>query len=197
MSGRNVSTTSGPDLLARYLSACVAARKNSEIVQPWGVCEESADDLWFRLTEALCGDPLRLARLVSEELTAAERERVSEALAPLLFALPLRSYPAELRALVDGPRLVLKLRHPPGPGGKKEREQGSSEDIGYLPAALGEALSAYLHTALKWAAARSKFIATVSSGGRRRRVCLTQLSSNRGFSIRFLERLPSQIDLRI
>ena len=206
------STTPGPDLLARYLSACLHARQAREIVRPWGLGEEALDGLWSRLTEVLASDPERLNRIVTEELSAGERERIAGTLAPLIFALPLRSYPAELRAVKQGPRLIFKLRHlaggcaaaglpekPAAAQGKEAAEKKGKarqhfEAVGYLPAALTEAFIAYLRGALKWPAGRMKLTAKVSSGGRRRHVRITLLARNRGVVVRFLERLPSPLE---
>ena len=83
----------------------------SDVERPWGLGDDGLDALWTRLMEAINSDPERLNRIVAEELSDAERNRIIETLVPLIFALPLREYPAELRATRSGPRLVLTLRH--------------------------------------------------------------------------------------
>jgi hypothetical protein len=205
----------GPDLLARYLNAYLQARQMSDVERPWGLGDDALDSLWVRLTEALASDPQRLDRIVAEELSAAERERVIETLAPLIFALPLRSYPAELRAVRRGPRLILSLRHlPPSPGSKadhvphhhaapeiksagkktKDKEKENIDSVGFLPAALTDAFSHYLRNVLHWPDDRHRSVVTISSGGRRRRVRVTILARSRGVIVRFLERLQSPVD---
>jgi hypothetical protein len=101
----------GPDLLARYLNAYLHARQSSEVERPWGLGAEGLDALWVRLTEALATEPAHLNAIIARELSDPDRAHIVETLAPLIFALPLRSYPAELRGTRRGPRLVLSLRH--------------------------------------------------------------------------------------
>jgi hypothetical protein len=203
----------GPDLLARYLNAYLQARQMSDVERPWGLGEDGLDALWTRLTQALAGDPQRLNRLISEELSETERVRIVETLVPLIFALPLRTYPAELRATKSGPRLVLSLRHlephtPPANSEHHEEpsspEQGSAhgkkankdgvEGVGYLPAALTAAFADYLRRVLHWSGDKKSGVMTISSGGRRRRVRVTILAHHRGVVVRFLERLHSPAD---
>jgi hypothetical protein len=93
------------------LNAYLQARQMSDMERPWGLGDDGLDALWTRLTEAINSDPERLNRIVAEELNDAERNRIIETLVPLIFALPLREYPAELRATRSGPRLMLSLRH--------------------------------------------------------------------------------------
>jgi hypothetical protein len=205
----------GPDLLARYLNAYLQARQMSDVERPWGLGDDTLDSLWARLTEALNGDPQKLDRIISEEISADDRIHIVETLAPLIFALPLRAYPAELRATKEGARLVLSLRHlephlSPGKaehfepqcssaqGGpataKKSSNKNEAEYVGYLPAALTTAFSAYLRRVLHWPDERKAGVMTISSGGRRRRVRVTILAHERGVVIRFLERVPSPAD---
>ena len=108
--GRTPSPAPGPDLLVRYLHAYLQAQQLNDVERPWAVGDETLEQLWARLIEVLLSDPQRLNRIVSDELTECERVRIAETLVPLIFALPLRYYPAELRAVVVGPRLVLSLR---------------------------------------------------------------------------------------
>jgi hypothetical protein len=209
------SPAPGPDLLARYLNAYLQARQMSDVERPWGLGDDALDSLWVRLTEAIATDPQRLDRIVAEELSALERKRIIETLAPLIFALPLRSYPAELRAIKRGPRLILSLRHlPPNPGSKadhvtppaaaspdskaprkaKDKDKESIDSVGFLPAALTHAFASYLRTVLHWPDDKHRAIVTISSGGRRRRVRVTILAHSRGVVVRFLERLHSPVD---
>ena len=153
--------------------------------RPWGLGDDSLDTLWSRLTEALANDPQHLNRIVGEELTEVDRARIVETLVPLIFALPLRSYPAELRAVKSGHHLVLNLR---------QFELNNIDQVGYLPVALAPSFAAYLRRVLRWPPKQHRSIATISSGGRRRRVRITILAHNRGVVIKFLERLPSPGD---
>jgi hypothetical protein len=209
----------GPDLLARYLNAYLQARQMRDVERPWGLGDDALDGLWSRLTQALSGgDSERLNQIVASELTDADRERIVETIVPLVFALPLRAYPAELRATPTGPRLVLSLSHstsstrgdpqhpdsiddddkePPGPEKsqkKKFRAKDCIETIGYLPSALTSAVAAYLRGVLGWAEDQHCCVKTISSGGRRRRVRVTELARGRGIKIRFLERVKSPLD---
>lgn len=204
----------GPDLLARYLNAYWHARSTSSVERPWGLGEESLDVLWTRLIEALATNPQRLGKVVAEDLNDTERAAIAETLAPLIFALPLRAYPAELRGTTAGGRLTLVLRHlgtrttPPEsapaqqacPGyfsaapASKAGEKSGIEFIGHLPAVLTSALGDYLRRVLRWPHDRKAGVAVISSGGRRRRVRIRLLVRDRGLVIRFLERLPSPAD---
>lgn len=210
------SPTPGHDILARYLHAYANARQMSDIERPWGLGDDTLDAMWMRLTEALAGDPRRLDRMVAEELTESDRKRIAATLSPLIFALPLRAYPSELRAVRSGPRLVLSLCHSLAPesrepkekpglalvlasknscpeGGKRGKPPGD-EAIGFLPAALTPSFCAYLRKTLKFARGKARREVTVSSGGRRRRVRVTLLPQARGLVIRFLERMPSPVE---
>ncbi|HEY3324680.1 MAG TPA: hypothetical protein VGP72_29785 [Planctomycetota bacterium] len=198
----------GPDLLVRYLNAYLHARPLSDLERPWGL-GDGLDSVCGRLSEAANGAGERLNRVVSE-LSETERSRIAEALAPLIFALPLRTYPAELRAERAGERLVLSLRHlePHNPApkaehcgvlcehanGKKVKERNTPEYVGHLPVGLTVAFAAYLRRVLNWPEEQRNRVVTVSSGGRRRRVRVTILARNRGIVVRFLERLPSPAD---
>ena len=193
-----------------------------DVERPWGLGDDALDGLWSRLTQALSGgDSERLNRIVASELTDADRERIVETIVPLVFALPLRAYPAELRATPNGPRLVLSISHassssrgdpqhphsldalddddrePPCPEKsqkKKFRAKDCIETIGYLPSALTSAVAAYLRRVLGWADDQHCCVKTISSGGRRRRVRVTELARGRGIKIRFLERVSSPLD---
>src|ERR1700742_4986818 len=99
----------GPDLLARYLNAYLAARQMSDIERPWGLGDDSFDSLWVRLTEALQSDPKKLNEIIASQMSEDDRLHIIETLAPLVFAIPLRTYPAELRATRSGTRLTLSL----------------------------------------------------------------------------------------
>lgn len=213
----------GPDLLARYLNAYVQARQMNDVERPWGLGADGLDALWTRLMEVIASDSGRLNRIVAEELSDIERNRIIETLAPLIFALPLRAYPSELRATRSGPRLVLSLRHlqpqnsqtkaelpetgpttecPPDKSllanqktaRKRNREKECAEIVGYLPAALTAAFAKYLRRVLHWTDDQHFCSVTISSGGRRRRVRVMLLAHGRGISIRFLERLQSPGD---
>lgn len=157
----------------------------SDIERPWGLGDDGLDRLWTRLTEALASDPQRVNRIVSEELSEAERTRIVETLAPLIFAFPLRAFPAELRAIKTGAHLVLNLR---------DLELNNVEHAGHLPAGLTATFAAYLRRVLRWPEDRQRHVQTISVGGRRRRVRVTILARDRGVVIRFLERLPSPAD---
>lgn len=206
----------GPDLLARYLNVYLHARQMCSLERPWGLGEDGLDELWARLAGTLVhDDPRRLNSAIARELSEPERARIAETLAPLIFALPLRSYPAELRGARAGPWLVFRLRHtnpraasldgeqapqpclalpssaaPP----RKTGEKNGAEHVGHLPAALTPALARYLRRVLRCPDNRRSCSAVVSSGGRRRRVRVTLLANDRGVVIKFLERLPSPLD---
>ncbi|HYF51030.1 MAG TPA: hypothetical protein VEJ63_16575, partial [Planctomycetota bacterium] len=121
------SSAPGPDLLARYLNAYLQARQLSDAERPWGLGDDALDALWARLSEAM-SDPQKLDKIVAEQLSNGERQRIVETLAPLIFALPLRSYPAELRAIREGARLVLSLRHLPAhPSGHSDAKHETPE----------------------------------------------------------------------
>ncbi|MGD0091647.1 MAG: hypothetical protein ABSE73_17155 [Planctomycetota bacterium] len=192
----------GPDLLARYLSAYLRTRPASSFEFLWGLGTEEQDGLWCRLLAALAAGAGNLNRVVAEELGEAEKAAIAETLTPLIFALPLRSYPAELRCARAGSWLALTLRHvsprpaPPAlPRGKKLEEQNGLEQVGCLPACLTPALAGYVRKVLRWPAGqRSNGVVAVSSGGRRRRVRITLLARERGFVVRFLEQLPAPAD---
>src|ERR1051325_9873769 len=87
----------GPDLLVRYLNAYLQARQMSDAERPWGLGDDSLDSLWARLMEVAAEDAAKLDKIISEKLSDADRLHIIETLAPLIFALPLRTYPAELR----------------------------------------------------------------------------------------------------
>ena len=184
-SRQSPSPAPGPDLLARYLNAYVQARQLSDIERPWGLGDDSLESLWVRLSGVIAGDPQRVNRIISEELSESDRAAIAEALAPLIFAFPLRAFPAELRAIRSGPLLVLSIR---------DLELNTTEQAGHLPSGLIPAFAGYLRRVLRWPHDRLRHMLTISSGGRRRRVRVTILSRGRGLVIRFLERLPSPAD---
>jgi hypothetical protein len=171
--------------------------------RPWGLGDDSLDSLWVRLSEAMQTDPKKLNDIIATSMTEEDRFHIIETLAPLVFAIPLRTYPAELRASRSGTRLTMSLRHldstrktkgdqeaPPAPNQKEDE----IEYVGFLPAALSGTFSTYLRRLLHWSEEKSRSNVTISSGGRRRRVRITLLTQERGVVIRFLERLPSPVD---
>ncbi len=189
----------------------------SDVERPWGLGDDGLDALWTRLTQALNGgDPERLNQIVATQVSDTERARIVETIVPLIFALPLRDYPAELRATCSGPRLMLTLKHPAPPGTRPECAEDSPESdavpekektskrkarpkdiediVGYLPAALTPAFADYLKRVLRWNDDKHFCVVTISSGGRRRRVRVTLLARGRGIKIRFLERVHSPHD---
>jgi hypothetical protein len=226
MNARQPTPAPGPDLLARYLNAYLQARQMRDTERPWGLGDDELDELWSRLTQACSGgDSERLNQIVATELTDADRAHIVETIVPLVFALPLRAYPAELRATPTGPRLVLSLSHTAnGTGGrgdpqhpdseleerpasascaappseksqkKKARPKDCVETLGYLPSALTSSVASYLRKVLRWSNEQHCCVVTISSGGRRRRVRVTELARGRGIKIRFMERLKSPLD---
>jgi len=203
----------GPDLLVRYLNAYLHARQMSDAERPWGLGDDSLDALWTRLMEAAAEDAQKLNQLITEQLTDDDRAHIIETLAPLIFALPLRTYPAELRGVKVGPRLILTLRHMEphaapakaehcesgsdavsGKKAKDVKDKDALEYVGHLPAGLTAAFSAYLRNVLNFPEEKKSSIVTISSGGRRRRVRVTILAHERGIVVRFLERVHSPAD---
>jgi len=173
----------GPDLLARYLNVYVQSRQISDWERPWGLGDDSLSDVWVRLISAQSGEPERLNHIVEHDIGDEDKRRMIETLAPLFFALPLRIFPAELRAIRAGSRLAFVLAH-----------DGMRQQIGYLPAALEPALIGFLRQALKFHNGDRRHEAVISSGGRRRRVSVwlpEEATGNRGVTIRSLERLHS------
>jgi len=181
----------------------------SDTERPWGLGDDSLDSLWTRLTEAVATDPAKVNQIVREKFTEEERNHIVETMAPLIFALPLRTYPAELRAVRQGERLVLSLRHlephtAPAKSeqcenscdenSKKHKDKNSIDYVGHLPVTLTAALAAYLRRVLHWPGEKKSYIVTISSGGRRRRVRVTILAHDRGVVVRFLERVHSPAD---
>jgi len=230
MNARQPAPAPGPDLLARYLNAYLQARQMRDTERPWGLGDDELDGLWSRLTQACSGgDSERLNQIVAAELTDADRAHIVETIVPLVFALPLRAYPAELRATPVGPKLVLSISHaangnggssrgdPQHPDSDAEEQPGAAscaaptsekpskkkarskekdlvETIGYLPAALTSAVAGYLRKVLRWTEDQHCCVVTISSGGRRRRVRVTELARGRGIKIRFMERVKSPLD---
>jgi len=211
------SPAPGHDILARYLCAYASARQLSDLERPWGLGDDALDSLWMRLSAALKGDPRRLDRIVEEDLSPEDREHIAATILPLLFALPLRAYPAELRAVRSGPRLLLALRHfshaeppthpehdtsncpwtfaAPNANGKDKRPAKHHDDaLGYLPAALSESVMQHLRRTLHFKGRQRQRTLTISCGGRRRRVKVMLTEDGRGATIRFLARVPSPVD---
>ena len=174
----------GPDLLTRYLGVYMQSRQMSDMERPWGLGDDALDALWTRLTTALnSADGKRLNAIVEFELTNDERERIIESLAPMIFALPLRTYPAELRAFTEGERLILVLSH-----------MDELQPVGHLPAALAPAFAGFLRRILRFGSKQRKKESIISSMGRRRSVSVTMLPGESGATIQFLERLPSHAE---
>ena len=118
----------GPDLLARYLNAYLQARQMRDLERPWGLGDDGLDELWSRLMEAVSGgDSERLNHIIASELSDADRAHIVQTIVPLVFALPLRAYPAELRATPTGPKLVLSLSHAATPGRGDPPRSGADE----------------------------------------------------------------------
>jgi hypothetical protein len=170
----------GPDLLARYLNVYGQSRQLHDLERPWGLGDDGLDELWTRLTAALSTDSKRVNEICATELSPEERARVVETLAPLLFALPLRTYPAELRAIEFGDYLLFMLRH-----------ADESRPIGHLPAALAPVFAEFLRRVFRLSEKQRCAETVISSGGRRRRVSVAMPASQRGATIRFLERIAS------
>jgi hypothetical protein len=203
------SPAAGPDILARYLHAYVSARRLSELERPWGLGDRGLDDLWSRLIEALAVKPHDLSRTIAEELSDEDREHIVETICPLIFALPMRTYPAEVHATRKGPRFELSVRNSASIDSdainaapveatelmEKKASKGRPEPVphplGYLPAVLTAPLLRHLRRVLKIRDREREKEVTVSSGGRRRRVHITILPRNRGILIRFIRPLPS------
>ena len=180
MSIRRNPLEPGPDLLARYLSEYVQSRQMSDMERGWGFGDDGLDSVFTRLTSASHSDPKRLNGILATEITDSERGHVIESLAPFIFALPLRTYPAELRAFVEGERFVFVLSH-----------ADELEAIGYLPAALAGAFVDYVRRVFSFRAKQRRKESIISSLGRRRQVTVALLPFNAGATIRFLGRLPS------
>ena len=189
----SVSSRENIDSISRQDSPYLRARPACSLEYLWGLGTDDLDDLWFRLLAALSRGSQNLNRVVAEELGEAEKSAIAETLTPLIFALPLRSYPAELRGGTAGSWLKLTLRHL-SPRGRKFSEKNGHEHVGYLPASLVRALAAYMRKVLRWPESRRSGVAAISSGGRRRRVRITLLAHEQGFVIRFLEQLPPPAD---
>jgi hypothetical protein len=201
-------SSAGHDILARYLAAYSRARRLTELERPWGLDDDGLEGLWLRLSEALTSDPEKLDRIVSNELGEEDREHIAAKLVPLIFALPFRDFPAEVRAIRSGPRLKLLLRRyhraqsvkakrepeppPSTPNGRNKAWQ--EQPMGFLPAAMTMSFSNYLRRVLGFGEEEQRHVALVSSNGRRSRVRVTVLAHQRGLVIRFLEKLPSPVD---
>ena len=188
--GRSASpNVLGHDILARYLVQYAQARQLTDLERPWGLGDDGLDGLWMRLNHTLAKDPQTLDKLVAEGMGETERRQIAKALSPLIFALPIRDYPAELRATRQSSRMVMVLRHfIPNPKGGTKHED---EPVGFLPAALIPAFLHFLRDLLKIPDDTTRREVTISTGGRRRRVRLTFLTQEKGVLIRFLKRLPS------
>jgi hypothetical protein len=177
--------------------------------RPWGLDDDGLDELWLRLSEAQAKDPDELEHIVSTELDDEDREHIAGKLLPLIFALPFRDFPAEVRAIRSGQRLELLLRRFPRNGSKKEKEKEKESEatpvatkskrwqeqpMGFLPAAMTSSFSSYLRKILGFGEDEQRHVALVSSNGRRSRVRVTMLAHHRGVVIRFLEKLPSPVE---
>lgn len=129
MSTRGPAPTPAPghDILARYLHAYVNARQLSDLERPWGLGNDGLDALWSRLTEALSRNPKELNRLIASELTEEDRLHIAMTITPLVFALPLRAYPSEVRAIRSGQHLILSLRHLPAALPTSRPEKATAE----------------------------------------------------------------------
>ena len=180
MSVRKNPLELGPDLLARYLGEYVQSRQMSDMERGWGFGDDGLDAVFTRLTSALNSDPKRLNAILAAELSDSERAHVIESLAPFIFALPLRTYPAELRASVEGERFVFVLLH-----------AAEIDAIGYLPAALAGAFVSYVRRIFTFRTKQRRKESIISSLGRRRQVSIALLADEAGATIRFLGRLPS------
>ena len=176
----------GHDILARYLVQYAQARQLTDLERPWGLGDDGLDGLWMRLNHALSKDAQTLDKLVEDGLGESERRQIVKALTPLIFALPIRDYPAELRATKSGARLLLVLRHY-----TENSKKHDDEPVGFLPAALMPAFLFLLKDMLHIPADAVRREVTVSTGGRRRRVRVTFLTQKKGVLIRFLRRVPS------
>ena len=179
----------GPDLLARYLHVYMESRQMTDLERPWGLGDDGLNEVWISLVGAQSNDPARLNRIVEEEVSDNDRMRMIETLMPLIFALPLRTFPAELRAQRCGKHLAFVLIH-----------DGETQHIGYLPSALEPVLKSFLRRTLHIQAHEKRHEAVISSGGRRRRVSVS-IPPNEGPGaqatvVRFLERLHSPADER-
>lgn len=182
--GKPTHTDLGPDLLARYLRVYMESRQMTDLERPWGLGDDSLNEVWIRLVAAQAGDPERVNHIIEHDLRDTARRRMIETLAPLFFALPIRVFPAELRAVRSGNRLAFVLSH-----------DGAKQQIGFLPAALEPALKEFLRHTLHFHNGERRHEAVISSGGRRRRVSIwipgEESPGSRGVAIRFLERLHS------
>lgn len=203
------SPATGPDILARYLHAYVSARRLNDLERPWGLGDSGLDALWRRLIDALAVEPHDLSRTIAEELSDEDRAHIVETICPLIFALPMRTYPAEVHALRKGPRLDLSVQNfasldtdavnsapveapeVVGKKGSKGKHEPEPHPLGYLPAVLMAPLLKHLRRVLKIKDREREKEVTISSGGRRRRVHVTILPRNRGILIRFIRPLPS------
>ncbi|MEI6235364.1 MAG: hypothetical protein WCT04_20090 [Planctomycetota bacterium] len=180
MSVRKNPPDLGPDLLARYLGEYVQSRQMSDMERAWGFGDDGLDSVWTRLTAAHSTDPKRLNDIIESQLSEPDRTRVIESLAPLIFALPLRTYPAELRAHKDADHLTFVLSH-----------DGELDAIGYLPSALTEAFVNFLRRIFTFTPKQKRKESIISSLGRRREVSISLLPNTVGATIKFLSRLPS------
>ncbi len=203
--GPEPRSPAGHDILARYLAAYSRARRLTDLERPWGLDDDGLDELWLRLSEALAKDPDELGHIVSTELDDEDREHIAGKLLPLIFALPFRDFPAEVRAIRSGQRLKLLLRRFPRNASKNEKESETApppaksrswqeQPMGFLPAAMTSSFSSYLRKILGFGEDEQRHVALVSSNGRRSRVRVTMLAHHRGVVIRFLEKLPSPVE---
>lgn len=214
MSGGETNShfSSGHDILARYLVAYSRARQLTDLERPWGLDDDGLDNLWLRLSEALTRNPEKLDHIVSDELGEGEREHIAAKLVPLIFALPFRDFPTEVRAIRSRSHLHLLLRryhraqpfktHPtPKAAGPlastlkgKDNKTWQEQSMGFLPAAMTMSFSNYLRRVLGFGEKEMRHVALVSSNGRRSLVRVTLLARQRGLVIRFLEKQPSPVE---
>lgn len=181
----------GPDLLARYLHVYKESRQMTDLERPWGLGDDNLGEIWIRLSTAVSTDPQRLNHILASELSGNERALIVRAIVPLLFALPIRVFPAKLSASIRGARMIFKLWH-----------DGKIMDIGFLPSALETDLHDFLKEMLTVNRPRQKPLkeALISVGGRRKRISVilgnSSVSPFNSLLIQFLERLPSPADDR-
>jgi hypothetical protein len=212
MSTNQPARPAGHDILARYLDAYAQARQLSDMERPWGLGDDSLDLLWNKLNAALRSDPDELNQIISAELSEHDREHIVQRLAPLIFALPFREYPSEVRAIRNAKTLNFIVRHFPEsepehkngaepeaglltyvPVRARKARRAEVEDLpmGFLPAALTQAFIGHLRQIFRIEAGKCRKDVTVSSGGRRRRIRVILLAHERGVTLRFLKRLSS------
>jgi hypothetical protein len=188
------SSPSGPNILARYLNAYVHARQMSDLERPWGLGDDGLDHLWMRLQDALQHDPRYLNDLIRKDLSGDEHHRIAETLCPLIFALPLRDFPAVLAARREGAFLCFRL-YPGAASCQATESQADAEHeaVGFLPEAFMSTFIEYLKVRLKLTKSLGNE-RIVSCGGRRRKVAINIDGPRKGFHILFLSKEPSPME---